>query len=587
MLKQLSISTWTFLCLSLAIVLFRSMHIDDKEISWDVFGYYLPLQATFIKNDPMLDDRSWVDETIRTHEVSGTAYFVSSNEEGEPMYFFLFGMSYLYSLFFFLGHLIAGWMGYAQDGLSPPYQYALVYGCLIYTVVGLYYLKKILGHFFNDITTSITLILIVIGTNYAHHMTLKNLETVNVLFMFAAIIIWNTIQWYKKQQLKRLVYIGVSLTLMALAKPSEILFILVPVLWGITSVGSGVERVNLWLKYKWHFLLAISVCLIIAAPQVMYWYSKTGHFFYDTYKNPGVGLDIFAPHIWESLFSYRKGWLLYTPMMLFAIVGFYFLFKTDRKHFLGILIPFLVSFYILASWTEYWYGAGFSNRPVITLYSLLAIPFGYFIQYILKAGKIFRTIAFAGFTLLIFLNQFQWWQLRNYILHPYRTTKDYYWAVFLKTSASEDDKKLLLVNRDFSGIQSMTDPEQYSRKLLFEESSPNIEISQDQEYYYEHKTRFKELTSKDHCWVQFSFDYQLPDSLGDVFIASMMERENGSYAPYFYQMSPSEKWNSFDTLWLTPEIRDVNDELKYFIWNRSRSSLKLRNFKVHIHERDN
>ncbi len=586
MLKHLNISTWTFLLLSLAIVLFRSAHIDNKEISWDVFGYYLPLQATFIENDPMLDDRSWVDETVRTYQISGTSYFVSSNDDGEPMYFFLFGMSYLYSLFFFLGHLFAGWMSYAQDGLSPPYQFALVYGCLIYTVVGLYYLKKILGHFFNNITTSITLILIVVGTNYAHHMTLKNLETVNVLFMLAGITIWNTIKWYEKQQLKRLIYIGVSLTLMALAKPSEILFILVPILWGITSIGSGIDRVKLWFKYKWHFLIAISVCLIIAAPQIMYWYSKTGNFFYDTYKNPGVGLDIFAPHIWESLFSYRKGWLLYTPMMLFALVGFYFLFKFDRKHFLGILIPFLVSFFIIASWTEYWYGAGFSNRPVITLYTLLAIPLGYFVLYILNTGKTIRLIAFVGLTLLIFLNQFQWWQFRNFILHPYRTTKDYYWAVFLKTSVSEDDKNLLLINRDFSGIQTMSKPERYHRKLLFQDYSPKIEITDDQEYYYEHKARFKDLTSKDHCWIQFSFDYQLADSSSDVMIATMMECENGSYAPHYYQITPSSKWSSFDTLWLTPEIRDINDQLKYFIWDRSKSELEIMNFQIHIYERN-
>lgn len=66
----------------------------------------------------------------------------------------------------------------------------------------------------------------------------------------------------------------------------------------------------------------------------------------------------------------------------------------------------------------------------------------------------------------------------------------------------------------------------------------------------------------------------------------MIERENGSYAPSFYQITASAEWNTFDTLWLTPEIRDINDQLKYFIWNRSKSDLKLRNFKVHVHERD-
>lgn len=537
----------------------------------------------------MLDDRIWVDELNQEHNLSGTTYYISSNDTGEPMYFFLFGMSYIYSIFFFIGHLFAGMLGYAQDGLSPPYQYALVYGCMIYTIIGLHYLRKILLTYFTEWITALTMILLVIGTNYTHHMTLKNLETVNVLFMFAVIIIWNTIRWYEEFKFRQLLAIGVSLVLMALCKPSEILFVFVPLIWGMSSGKDLWNRAKLLFRYKWHLLAVIIICFFIALPQALYWYSKTGHVFYDTYKNPGVGLDLGNPHILESLFSYRKGWLLYTPVMIFALPGLVILFKRNRKIFFGILIPFIISFYIIASWTEYWYGAGFSNRPVITLYSLLVIPLGYFLLWLSEQKKPFKVVTWSVLSILTLLNQFQWWQLRNHILDPYRTTKEYYWAVFLKTEVQPEDKKLMLVNRDFSGVQVLSNPEDYRTKKFIDERNLKMINDQDQplEYTFEHNIPYESLTERDHCWIQYTFEYKIGDSSADILLCTMMNRENGSYAADYYKVEPNnnQEWQLFDRSYLTPEIRSTKDELKFFLWNRSGSPVEIRNFKAYIYEK--
>ena len=139
------------------IVLFRGTHVEQKEITWDVFGYYLPLPATFIYNDPLLENREWVDELNEKKQLTGTVYQISTTDDGKPMYFFLFGMSVFYSLFFFIGHILAGFTGFAQDGFSLPYQLAMVYGAIIYTIVGLVYLRKILRHFFTDKIAAIVL----------------------------------------------------------------------------------------------------------------------------------------------------------------------------------------------------------------------------------------------------------------------------------------------------------------------------------------------------------------------------------------------------------------------------------------------
>ena len=141
--------------------------------------------------------------------------------------------------------------------------------------------------------------------------------------------------------------IGVSVVLMALIKPSEVLIVFLPLLWGVTSFESLKKRGRFLLEYKNQLLITVVVCLVIALPQMMYWYAKTGSILYDSYKNPGVGLDIFWPHIIDALFSFRKGWLIYTPIMLFAVFGFVAMYKQRKELFIGLFVPFAISFYIM------------------------------------------------------------------------------------------------------------------------------------------------------------------------------------------------------------------------------------------------
>lgn len=581
-------SLFVMLCLLIWMLFFRLTHLMPPEISWDVFGYYLPLEATFIHGDMWLNDRSWVEALNQEHQLTGTLYQISTTPDGQPMYFFFLGMAMMYTPFFFVGHAIAGMFGYAQDGLSSPYVYSLIVGCLIYGFIGLFYLRKILKHFFSDQLVAILLIICVIGTNYINHMTIKNLETVNVIFMFNAIIIWNTIQWYARNELKNMIVVGFSIVMMALIKPSEVLMISLPILWGVSSKQTLLDRFKLFWTYRKQIIITGLICCVVVAPQVTYWIVKTGKIFYDSYKNPGVGLDVFEPHFIQSLFGYRKGWLVYTPVMIFALLGFIILFKQNRPLFFGLFIPFFISFYIIVSWSEYWYGAGFSNRPVIVLYPILLIAMGYFLQWIWSKGKILK----VGITLLIsfciFLNIFQWWQYRNYIIDGTRMTKEYYWKVFLKTTVDAETRDLLLVERSYypGEVHVIHHPEKYKSKLYPLKEGVYSQKTAD-EFIGTMTIPFHELTKKDHCYVRFQFDYQVQDSTNlDAFFSVMMNRKNGDYNNMYFRLNTDQtSWQHFDTVYMTPEIRNVKDDLKFFLWNPNLQTIDIKNLQLEVFER--
>jgi len=599
------ISFVTLFIIGIVLSTYRVSNINNKEIAWDVLGYYMPLPATFIHNDPMLNSIDWLEKVNAEKELTGTLYMISTNEEGEPMYFFLFGMAMFYLPFFFSGNLFASLLDFPMDGFSAPYQYALVIGSIIYTLIGLIYLRKILQSFFSDKITSIILLITVLSTNYIHHLTLKNLETVNVLFMLICITTWFTIKWHKEQKLKYLILIGTSITLLSMVKPSEILIVFIPLFWNIHSLETAKRKITLIAKYRYHFFITIGICILIASPQIIYWLIKTGTPFYDSYKNPGVGLDIYSPHILDTLFSYRKGWLLYTPVMVFYLLGFPLLLKNNKNIFFAISIYFLSSFYIISSWSEWWYGAGFSNRPLIAVYPVLAISFGYLLTFLQKKGMRVK-IGFGIIILMLtFLNQFQWWQMKNYIIDPYRTTKAYYWSSFFNTSIVHEDKKLLLIERNFTGEMNFDNRESYQliqdSLIAFEDmnsinknedslSSNHLNVAEDETYILSKEVQYLTLTANDHLYIVISFDLRYTVSVDSIlpYMVFTMNRKEGNYGYYCPEIkvdSLNTNWKHYSFEYLTPPIRDHEDRLKYYIWKRGEKSFDIDNFHVEIFEK--
>ncbi len=98
--------------LSITLFNYRIGTIHDLEIAWDIFGYYLPLPATFVYDDPMLHETEWVKELNEERHFACTLYMIARTKEGAPMYFFLFGMALFYLTFFLLAHVLAHLFGW-------------------------------------------------------------------------------------------------------------------------------------------------------------------------------------------------------------------------------------------------------------------------------------------------------------------------------------------------------------------------------------------------------------------------------------------------------------------------------------------
>jgi hypothetical protein len=290
--------------------------------------------------------------------------------------------------------------------------------------------------------------------------------------------------------------------------------------------------------------------------------------------------------------------------MVLALLGWVILWKQNRKLFIPTFTYFLVTFYIVSCWTEWWYGASFSIRPLIITYPFLGLSLGYLLKQIQEKGWLVRMAGAVILVLLLFFNQFQYAQFRKNILDPYRTTPAYYKSVFLKTSVPEGAEKLLLINRDFSGRDQFQNPGDYTPfewvSLNFEkDTSDNIvkdhdgsvfyRIGAEQEFALSWSSQFRDISSKDHVWFRIEFDARFPDKQGSPppCLITTMERKEGAYGYRALEVIPDSAgsaWKRYRVDYLSPEIRNSRDEFKCYFWNRSKVLLDVDNFRITVFE---
>jgi len=183
---------------------------------------------------------------------------------------------------------------------------------------------------------------------------------------------------------------------------------------------------------------------LVLVPQMLYWKAQTGHFLFNSYMDQGK-FYFLKPHIVNGLFSYRKGWLVYTPVMIFAFIGFIWLRRQASNLVLPVLVFAVINIYVVYSWWCWWYGGCYGSRPMIDMYGIMAIPLASFLERVWTGKnwmKGFATVVLVG---LIWLNQFQINQYRTSLLHWDSMTKEAYWGIFGKETWPEGYDKMIKV----------------------------------------------------------------------------------------------------------------------------------------------
>lgn len=570
----------------LAIGIFQDT--GRTRFTWDSFGYQLYLPAAMIHHDPLLKDLGWVDQTRKDHDASGTLYQISTLDDGAHVDKYPMGLAVLWSPWFVAGHWMAGITGQPQDGYSPPYDLAVRIGVWVYLLLGLLALRSVLRSRFSEWVVVFTLLLLFAATNLIDQATVGIAMPHITLFCLYAGILWATLRWTAERRMGRAVVLAVLMGLAMLVRPSEGVCVLLPFLWrGEGELSKPFARA--W-KLRRQWLPIIGVMFLIGLPQFIYWKAATGHWFLDTYNNAGEGFDFLSPHTWPFLFSFRKGWYIYTPLMLVTTAGIWLLRRHWREAYKPVLVFFLLNLFVLSSWTNWWYADSFGSRAMVGSYAVMALPLAVVLQWA-WAGSRFRRAGMA-FVLAVctLLNLFQYWQFKHGIIYSSRMTWAAYKAGFGKTEVPADMEDLLLVYRSYSGDQGRPDSTKYMRVPMPEVAvqlpaadTVLLDTATGQQVHAyrldgQHPFSpalhipFHELTAHDHAWIEAEWKVMMTDPGTKGSFVSTFEHGGKNYAYTSEDVEkknlPANVWTTVRTYYLTPEVRSSKDLFVSYFWLR-------------------
>ncbi len=404
----------------------------EALLSWDELGYYLYLPAAFIYHD--LRDLAFVPDLLRTYQPTGYFYQAIKLDTGSWAMAYTLGLSVLQAPFFALGHAVALLFHYPADGLSAPYQAAMWASGVVYTALGLSALSRFLRVWFSPGIVWAVVGVLLLGTNLLTYSLFNNALTHCYLFALYAGLLLGTQQWHAHGRRRHLLLVLLCLGMMIAIRPTEAVAALIPLLWGLHS-GAAQRAKWALVQAQIGWILVFGVLSLLPwMLQMTYWRWATGHWLFNPYAHMGLGFDWLSPHFYEVLFSARKGWLLYTPVAVLLLLGLVLLVtrRAGRPVRWPLLAYWFINFYLISSWSVWWYGGSLGQRALVQSYAPLAFGLGLLLTWAAQhrvrrlvvgavaVGGILLNLSFTAqyYNLSLLTDGSEPRQYREYLLNP-------------------------------------------------------------------------------------------------------------------------------------------------------------------------
>jgi len=203
------------------------------------------LPAAFIYDDLSLEFLKEGGDKLGKH------FWGKESPTGKVVIITSYGMSVLYFPFFIAADSVADLFGYPADGYSKPYCFALVMSSIFYLLIGIIFLRKLLLKYFSNLVVAITLIITVLTTNLLWYVTSE--ATMSHVYSFAliTIFIYFVDLWLGNPSIKNTIIIGLLTGIISLIRPTNIIVVLMIILWKITSL----EDIKHFAKHFYYFIM--------------------------------------------------------------------------------------------------------------------------------------------------------------------------------------------------------------------------------------------------------------------------------------------------------------------------------------------
>lgn len=593
------------------IVLLCSINVgryNGNYINSDGKGYYAYLPAIFIYQDL---DYNFIDEYESKYYAS-ESYFdhFISYFDGEVANMGFVGTSILMLPFFIAAHLGSFILGLPTDGYAPLYQYSIGFAAVFYLFLALWGIKKLLEIYrVKPFHIALVQTLIVFATPVYYYATVE--ASFTHIYTFAVITLFLfSVKSYIQNHKPRFLYLSsFILGLIMLIRPSNMIIVVaLPFLAGDWSKLKELF-IHIFTEYK-QLLIGIIILLLVVSIQPIMYYIQVGRFFIWTYQ--GVGFNFMDPYFYSILFSYKKGLFVYTPVLIFSVLGFLYLFKTNKFQAWSLLLILVLMNYILSSWWNWWYGMSYGNRAFIDYFVFFALLLGFALKE--NKIKIVRYIIYFITPLVIIVNLIQTYQYKHFILY-WDMNEEMYWEVFLKTDkayfgllwreekheAYQKEKALLedkinalsISSTHYNDFESETISQlPYLEKISTHSGNQAVRLSGDHRFSPGIVSKCRDLFSGDIIYIKASAFVNIPRKINRNHFSIVFSVEQNN-SPYIYKSLNSGNldlkvgvWNEIELITEIKNIKSPEDIVKVYIYFQGEDAIFVDDASLKIFEKE-
>ena len=571
-----------------------------EVIASDGRGYYAYLPSVFVYSE--ISFEKVVERENEVYPSVQAANFITE-ADGKPVNKYFLGVAILMMPFFLLGTLFSLLFGVSPDGYNGIYQFMISISALFYLFVGLNFVRKLLNLFkFERYIISFVLVLILFGTNLLSYTVAA--PAMSHVYSFAAIagFMYFAANYFCKLNKRSALLAVITLALVVLLRPiNGIVVFFLPVL--APGFNQFVKAFKRFFSSGWSYLFILTAILLVMM-QPVWWYLQTGNWLVWSYS--GEGFYFTNPQILKVLFSFRKGFFVYTPICFVAIIGLVPLYRSNKLNGIFAFIFLFIYVWLVSSWWNWYYGDSFGQRVFIDVFPVFAILLAFVFRWIANIRWLNSVLIILTFILLA-LNLFQSWQYSRGILHPYAMDREKYAMVFLRTG--EQYRYIFNDLVDIPPFKTNMDVPVRSWKNDFEQEegqwvtsgrtkSPTAHsgdyvsrLNSSQPYSSAllitgdtMPVKKKNLYAAGSVWV---FETKALSSVKAKLVISLAD---SSEKPYYWKsmgideipVTEAGYWREIRFGFALPEIKDISDQLKIFIWYEGEADILVDDFEIEV-----
>jgi hypothetical protein len=292
------------------------------------------------------------------------------------------GTAVLWLPFYLVAHLLALGLqnfnpAFAANGYSMPYIYAVCIGSVFYGWSGMYLAYRIARNYFQEWIALGAALVILFATNAVYYMYVAPAFSHAASLFASALFVylwWRTRESRAHGNWGHWLWLGASGGLMTMVREQEAVFFVMPLVEGMYTAYRVFRLREKWAALRTWLLGAVVMvagAFLLFIPQLVSYRILNGNFL--PARNVTDKFTWDGTHIFDVLFSDFHGLFTWTPVVAFAVIGLFFLWRQDRFLAGAFLLALALETYLLGSFSTWFGGAAFGGRRFINCTVLFVV----------------------------------------------------------------------------------------------------------------------------------------------------------------------------------------------------------------------